>query len=157
MTPEKQITRHQLIDLCIAQKSLAEAIMARDADQAAYSAKSAASNISSFLGSLQERDELNPEQANMAYALHTWLRKYGDSPVSCILWKMIHENRATPVWIKFVKTIVATKNANDAMSEAHLVADEGPTDWMIFHMSLKIWGAKDISKAVNQIHDWDSK
>lgn len=155
---EKEITRYQLLDLGLALVSLAEAMTGRDRGEVIHKARRAVGNINAFLGAQQTSEPLTEKEASWSAGLHTWLRKYEDSHLSCILYNMISESRADPVWYAFIRALVKKKNIHEALSDAREVSESGPTDWMIFDRCLWIWHEqKGLLPAVEQILEWEKE
>lgn len=153
------LTTHELSDLGYAVKNLGEAFFhAPDRMRVVNLARQAANNIAAFLGAQQQGERLTDKECEWSRGLHTCLRKYDDSPVSCILYKMIAENRADPVWREFIHVLVKTKNIREALDASDRVSDDGPTDWMIFQQSLRIWNeGKGMKSAVKTVADWEKE
>ncbi len=136
-----EATRWQMMEYDWAIKALAEGLSARSVWEQFRSIETAQRYLSEFRGHFTKNPELNEKEANLAMGLHTYMRKGMDSNLSCILYRMVAENRGTPVWFAFVKGLAANKNNyHAALNAAHNQSDlDKSTDNLLMYHALAMW------------------
>lgn len=102
---EKQLTRHDLMEVTWAIKELAESIGSHNAWDALRYTTNALRYINEFRGNLVPTIDLGEADANIAIGLHTYMRKGMDCPLGTMLYQLIAESRGTNVWYAFVKGV----------------------------------------------------
>lgn len=146
MTPDPVKIKSTLkVPLAQAIGELAECFEWRgdEKDSVVSHARRAHNLISAFLGDAEPSPLLTEDEAELSSTLYTYLRKYEDTKLSVILYRMISENRGKAVWIAFVKALVEHKKSKlrirEAISSAAMAADNMPTDFTIMECALCIW------------------
>lgn len=102
---EHKITTHQKHLIAWAIQSLAKTLTERDEVHATkIEVARAKGYLEEFNSSLQPNEvELTEEESNLSGFLHTMLRKGEDSGASAILYRMVNQDHAKNIWLKFVK------------------------------------------------------
>jgi hypothetical protein len=136
-----EATRYQLMEYSWAIKALAEGLTAHNVWEMFRQVETAQRYLSEFKGHFTKNPELNEAECEMASGLHTYMRKGMDSPLSVMLYRMIAENRGTPVWYAFVKGLVANKRNYSAAINAAAVQNEldKSTDNLLMYEALCMW------------------
>ena len=121
--------------------------------------------INEVVADVYPTPKLDENEAELARCLHTYMRKCMDTPLSCILYRCISENRGLPIWYAFVKEL--NKNLKDkrdgfrwACEEAERLYREGndTTDDMMMNAALEMWMVDGGQEDVNEIVEhWLSK
>ena len=137
-----EATKGQMMEYGWAIKELAEGLSAHSVWDMFRHVEAAQRYLTEFKGNFTQTPKLNEAEANIASGLHTYMRKGMDSSLSCILYRMISENRGLPVWYAFVKGLVANKNSYQAAIHA---ADaqhdmDKTTDNLLMLKALEMWG-----------------
>jgi hypothetical protein len=139
----RPITAWETSLLGLAVQSMGEAVGARNSREAGWKITQAIKWANEFLGSLRPTPNLTEAEGGVSSALHTYMRKGMDSPLSVILYRMITEDRANGVWFEFVKELAHSHNYREAKLKAHVAAEEnGTTDDYIMSAALELWGAE---------------
>lgn len=114
--------------------------------------------INEVVADVYPTPKLDENEAELARCLHTYMRKCMDTPLSCILYRCISENRGLPIWYAFVKEL--NKNLKDkrdgfrwACEEAERLYREGndTTDDMMMNAALEMWMMDGGQEDVNEI------
>lgn len=134
-------TRWQMMEYSWAIKALSEGLTAHSVWDMFRHVETAQRYLSEFKGHFTKNPELNEAEANIAQGLHTYMRKGMDSALSCILYRMVAENRGTPVWFAFVKGLVANKNNYRAAIRAADTQNDldKTTDNLLMLKALEMW------------------
>lgn len=113
--------------------------------------------LNRFLEQTIPLPELNDKSAELSHSLHTYLRKYCDDETTTVLYNLVSEGRGTRVWYEFVNNLARNeKNPKQVrISLRGLVEiDQKTLDERIMSAILWAWGEEDITKAVQDIKDW---
>lgn len=142
---ETEATRWQMMEYSWALKALAEGLSARSVWEQFRNIETCQRYLSEFKGHFTKNPELNEEEANLSAGLHTYMRKGMDSNLSCILYRLIADNRGLPVWYAFVKGLVANKKLKNPFNAALHAADgqrdiDKTADNALMYHSLAMWG-----------------
>ena len=163
MTPaerEEPFTEDARAQLSWAIKSLAECFgYEKRGWEVIQKAKAAHDYISEFLGRANPFPDLTEEEVEVCRDLHTFLRKYDDSDLSVILYRMIQEDRAKAVWYAFCKEINRGIKEKDkfiierSLEAARLISDSMPTDYIIFDSVLRLWAKGGLPQAIKWLKE----
>lgn len=136
-----EATKWQLMEYSWAIKALAEGLTAHSVWDMFRHVETAQRYLSEFKGHFTKNPELNEKEADLARGLHTYMRKGMDSSLSCMLYRMVDENRGTPVWFAFVKALAANKNSyRAAIAAADAQCDmDKTTDNVLMYHALCMW------------------
>lgn len=147
---ETEATKWQMMEYSWAIKALAEGLTERSVWRQFSKIEDTLRYLNEFRGHFTKNPELNGKEADFASNLHTYMRKVMDSPLSVILYRMIAENRGTPVWWSFVKGLVSSKNNfKEAINKANLQYNtDKTTDNLIMYQALRIWEDQNFSDAI---------
>jgi hypothetical protein len=142
ITEDTEIKPHQKDELAWAIKELAEAMTERYLQRVMCHSKNALHYIHEFYGMVAPAPELTENEAEHCRALHTYMRKGMDGPLSVLLYRLIDESRGTAIWYSFVKSLVANKGNyreafNDASKERHNGHDT--TDDVLMLAAIEMW------------------
>jgi|ERR1035441_83331 hypothetical protein len=143
-------TRDQMLEYSWAIKELSEGLTSHSVWDMFRHVETAQRHLTEFKGHFIETPKLDENEGNLAGALHTYMRKGMDSPLSVMLYRMIAEDRGTPVWYAFVKGLAANKRS---YREAIQAADAGwevnkTTDNLLMLECLRIWGDQNFADAM---------
>ena len=155
---EKEPTRYEMLEYGWALKELAEGVTGRSLWDVLRHVSNAERYLAEFRGKMIPTPDLDTGEANIAIALHTYMRKGMDSPLGVILYRLISENKGLPVWYAFVKAINANSNLKNkkhiyqiAIRNAEGVYRTGNdnTDNLLMLSALQMWG-----EDFNDFFDW---
>lgn len=142
LTPDTLLKEGQNYAIAWAIQDLSKALTERRALYSMNSVTQAIRHLNEFLGEVSPVPTLTETEANVARALHTYMRKYMDGPLSGILYRLIADNRGLPIWYGFIKGLVAEKgNFREAMEHADKVNRDGhdTTDDLLMESALRLW------------------
>ena len=141
--------------------ALGEAISSANDTSDQYRSLSAAQKaqrlLTGFFSEIAPSPKLTEDEAGFSSSLHTYLRKYEDSDVSVILYRLFSDGIGANVWLAFVKGLLAEKyDVRDAMEHADKECTKNNTtnNLLMLH-ALKIWQGDGLERAVKEIKSWE--
>lgn len=149
-----EATKHQLLELSFAIKELAEALSEHSVWSMFRHITLSQRYLSEFKGHFVETPKLTENEGNFAGALHTYMRKGMDCPLGTMLYRMISEDRGTPVWYAFVKGLVTNKRSYPLAYQAadHQYRLDETTDNLLMLNALAIWGDQNFPDALDWVN-----
>ncbi len=141
LTSDTRLKAEQTYHLAYAVQELGRALGERYTLSAINHAEQAIRNISEFIGDVAPTPELTEVEGEVARNLHTYMRKYMDGPLSCILYRLISDSKGLAIWYAFVKGLVQSNgNYQKAMVSVDEMSQEhGDTDSLLMESSLRLW------------------
>lgn len=149
----KTYAQNQVWYLGLAMQQLAKAVSSprHDAGDIDSAVEQTYRYLNEFLGEVKPCPTLTEEEANLSVAMHTYMRKYWDEPLSVLLYSAVKEGKAPAVWAAFVQTCWKHWDKprdmyHHALVEAERVYDETsiPDNQTMFYL-LKMWPEKDFN------------
>lgn len=134
-------TRRQMLEYDWAIKELAEGLTGRSVWEIQHHVQQAERRLTEWKSNFLEVPKLNEKEADMASSLHTYMRKYMDGPLSCMMYRMVAEGRGASVWFAFVKGLVSFKmRYREGINAAHNQYDlDQTTDNALMYYMLEMW------------------
>lgn len=163
---QPMFTAWQKRELGNAVEHLGRALSSPFNDEVLREASWAINSIQKFQGEIKPTPKLTKEEANWSASIHTYFRKYMDSPNSCILYRMVAEDRANNTWYNFIKELIKTidscKNVqpknrnkliglNNIINKVNDLTSPSTTDDMILRCALREIGQEDFVIMINNI------
>jgi hypothetical protein len=95
---------------------------------------------------LNEPQEFTKKEANFSSSLHTYLRKFEDTHLSCAIYRYVDEDRGDLAWktfcqhiVKLDKKKVTERDVHDVLQFVHKAVDTSGEDDRIFYHLLQTW------------------
>ncbi len=132
-------------ELSYALHYLAESYTKRDDWEVKSNAERALICLTTFINDLVPAPELNEYEGEVASSIHTYLRKYDDTPRGTMLYTYIKRSKGWGVWTSFVKGLVASRfDLRDALNEAQDYQHNNDTpDNLDMRLLLQMWTPSD--------------
>jgi hypothetical protein len=148
-------TRWQMMEYGWAIRELSEGLSAHNVWDMFRHVESAQRYLSEFKGHFIETPKMDEKEAALASCMHTYMRKGMDSPLSVMLYRMISEDRGTPVWYAFVKGLAANNRFyGKAIQAANAEWEVNETTDNLFMLEcLRMWKDQDFDDVLKWLKD----
>lgn len=155
-----EFTRDQQENLGQAIVCLGEAFCStRHPDSVKRKVNDALRYINKFNASVVPLVVLTEQEAEFSRNAHTYMRKFWDSPLATLLYRLISDDIGINVWYSFVKGAVANKfnlmEANEVAEEAY--RDMETPDNLYMSCALGMWPEEDWGAMVELFAEWEKE
>lgn len=143
-------------ELAYAVTELGHALSTPWKDECMRRVQTAQRNIDRFMGEMVPMPKLTEKLANVSSSLHTYLRKYDDSNLSVILYRMIDESQGMLVWLAFCQGLLDhdgdQREALDVAARA--CYEDKRTMNIIMEHALRMWDEESFAEMIKNLREW---